>query len=110
MPNHIHMLIFIDRFNNGMMGESSESGSDYNGTMRASSKSGNDCNGTMRASSPTAATSLSTVIRTFKTMVTKELGISIWQRSFYDEVIKNETHFQNVWNYIAFNALKQAQI
>lgn len=96
MPNHIHMLIFIDRFNNGM--------------MWASSKSGNNCNGTMWASSPTAATSLSTVIRTFKTMVTKELGISIWQRSFYDEVIKNETHFQNVWNYIAFNALKEAQI
>lgn len=84
MPNHIHMLIFIDRYEDGIANE----------------------HGTMRASSPTS-TDLSTVIRTFKTMVTKEIGTPIWQRSFYDEIIKNETHFQNVWNYIAYNALKE---
>ena len=84
MPNHIHMLIFIDRYEDGIANE----------------------HGTMWASSPTS-TDLSTVIRTFKTMVTKEIGTPIWQRSFYDEIIKNETHFQNVWNYIAYNALKE---
>lgn len=82
MPNHIHMLIFIDRYEDGIANE----------------------HGTMWASSPT---SLSTIIRTFKTMVTKEIEVNIWQRSFYDEIIKNETHFQNVWNYIAYNALKE---
>ena len=82
MPNHIHMLVFIDGYGN---------------------KTANDV-GTVRAPSPT---SLSTIIRTFKTMVTKEIGTPIWQRSFYDEIIKNETHFQNVWNYIAYNALKE---
>ncbi len=61
-------------------------------------------NGTMRASSPTE---LGTIVRTFKTFVTKELGFSIWQRSYYDEIIYNETHFQNVWNYIEYNALKE---
>lgn len=79
MPNHIHMLIFIDCYDNG----------------------------TMKASSPTAEVNLSSIVRTFKTMVTKEIGIPIWQRSFYDEIIKNETHFQNAWNYVAFNALKE---
>jgi len=43
MPNHIHLLIFL--------------------------------NGTMRASSPTS--SIETIIRSFKTMVTKEIGQSI---------------------------------
>lgn len=90
MPNHIHMLIFIDRFHQD------------NETV---CNKVNDKNGTMWASSPT--TDLSTVVRTFKTMVTKEIGISIWQRSFYDEIIKSETHFQNVWNYTVFNALKE---
>ena len=76
MPNHIHMLIFIDNFNNG----------------------------TMWASSPTK---LGTIIRSLKTMVTKEIGFSIWQRSYYDKIIRNEKHFQSVWNYIEYNALKE---
>ena len=76
MPNHIHLLIFIDRFHNG----------------------------TMKASSPTG---LGTVVRSLKTMVTRETGISIWQRSYYDEIIRDEKHFQYVWNYIEYNALKE---
>ncbi len=76
MPNHIHLLIFIDEYKNG----------------------------TMWASSPTK---LGTVVRSLKTMVTKEIGYSIWQRSYYDEIIRDEKHFQSVWNYIEFNALKE---
>ena len=76
MPNHIHLLIFIDEYKNG----------------------------TMWASSPTK---LGSVVRSFKTMVTKEIGFSIWQRSYYDEIIRNEKHFQYVWNYIEYNALKE---
>ena len=76
MPNHIHMLVFIDNFNNG----------------------------TMWASSPTK---VETVVRSLKTMVTKEIGLSIWQRSYYDEIIRDENHFQYVWNYIEYNALKE---
>ena len=76
MPNHIHILIFIDEF---------------------------QC-GTMRASSPTK---LGTVIRSLKTFVTKEVGFPIWQRSYYDEIIRDEKHFQSVWNYIEYNAIKE---
>ena len=76
MPNHIHILIFIDEFQSG----------------------------TMRASSPTK---LGTVIRSLKTFVTKEVGFPIWQRSYYDEIIRDEKHFQSVWNYIEYNALKE---
>lgn len=49
---------------------------------------------------------LSTVIRSLKTFVTKEIWESIWQRSFYDEIIKNEAHFQSAWTYIEYNAFK----
>ncbi|WP_417717806.1 transposase, partial [Ruminococcus sp.] len=39
---------------------------------------------------PTSETpTLSRVIKHFKEAVTKELGYSIWQKSFYDTIIKN---------------------
>lgn len=61
-------------------------------------------NGAMKASHPT---NLSTIIRTLKTMVTHEIGYSIWQKSFYDEIIKSQNQYENCWNYIEYNALKQ---
>lgn len=60
--------------------------------------------GTMRASSPT---NLRTVIRLLKTFVTRDAGKSIWQRSFYDEIIKDEAHFQRAWEHIEYTAVKE---
>ena len=57
--------------------------------------------GTMKASSPT--TSIVTIIRTFKTMVTKEIGIPIWQRSFHDHIIRGERDYEKIWQYIDTN-------
>ena len=61
-------------------------------------------NGTMWASSPTK--SISTIVRSFKTLVTKEIGKSIFQRSFYDHVIRDEKDYQKIWEYIDTNPLK----
>lgn len=58
----------------------------------------------MPTSSPTG---VENIIRSLKTLVTKEIGFSMWQRSYYDEVIRDENHFQYVWNYIEYNALKE---
>lgn len=52
---------------------------------------------------------LSRVIKQFKGSVTKKLGFSIWQKSFYDEIIRNEEHLQRVWTYIDYNHLKPHQ-
>ncbi len=46
---------------------------------------------------------LQTIIRSFKTMVTKQLGKSIWQTSYYEHVVRNEKDYLNVWNYIEEN-------
>ena len=48
-------------------------------------------------------TNLLTVIRSFKTMVTRELGHSIWQTSFYDHVIRTEANYLRIWQYIDEN-------
>ncbi len=76
MPNHIHLLFLF-----------------YEEPC---------ADGGMRASRPT----LFTVIRSFKTMVTKEIGYSVWQDSYYDEIIDNENGYLEAWRYIDENPLK----
>ena len=58
--------------------------------------------GGMLASRPT----LHTIIRSIKTMVTKELGYSIWQSSYYEHIIRNQQSYQEIWQYIDNNPLK----
>ena len=60
--------------------------------------------GTMRASSPT--NNIETIIRSFKTMVTKEIGTSIWQRSYHDHIIRGDKDYQKIWEYIDTNVIR----
>ncbi len=86
MPNHIHLIIFISGYEKGLMWHE---------------------NGTMWASSPTTTPqSISQLIKSFKTLVTKQIGYSIWQRSFHDHIIRNEQEYQKIWQYIDTNPLK----
>ena len=62
----------------------------------------NDIGGGMWSSRPT----LNSVIRSFKTLVTKEIGYSIWQASFYEHIIRNDAEYQQIWNYIDNNPAK----
>lgn len=60
--------------------------------------------GGMRASRPT----LHTIVRSFKTMVTCELGCSIWQASYYEHIVRNEEDYLAIWKYIDENPAKWA--
>ena len=57
--------------------------------------------GTMWASSPTK--NVESVIRSFKVLVTKQVGNAIWQRSFYDHIIRGERDYREIWEYIDNN-------
>ncbi len=79
MPNHIHAIIIIG------------------------------CNGEAERSRPFPT--LSTVIGLYKSGVSKliheiEPQIPVWQKSFYDKIIRNEQGYQEVWQYINENSLK----
>ena len=50
--------------------------------------------------------SVSTVVGMMKRWVSKQLGKSIWQKSFIDRVIRNEKGYLAVWEYIDNNPLK----
>lgn len=73
MPNHIHMIIRI----------------------------GFDSDGTMWASSPTRG--IPQLIKSFKTMVSKECGTTIFQRSYYDHIIRSEADYMEKQKYILTN-------
>ena len=76
MPNHVHMILRI---------------------------SANDpLQGPMWASAPTGG-SVPSLIRSWKTLVSKELGYSIWQRSYYDHIIRDEHDYLVKAGYIAEN-------
>lgn len=56
------------------------------------------------------APTISRIIKQFKGSITKQIGFSIWQKSFYDRIIRNEKEYQEVWNYIHNNPLKYLEV
>ncbi|MCL2096572.1 MAG: transposase [Oscillospiraceae bacterium] len=55
------------------------------------------------------APTVSRIINQFKGYVTKQIGFSIWQKLFYDEIIRNEQTYRNIWQYINENPEKWAE-
>lgn len=53
-----------------------------------------------------SAPTVSTVIGQFKRFVSKQVGFPLWQKSFIDEIIRNEQHYLTTWQYIDNNHLK----
>ena len=43
------------------------------------------------------------IIRQFKGIITKKIGKSIWQRSYYDRIIRNKDEYLLIWQYIDGN-------
>lgn len=79
MPDHIHLIIQLDK-------------------------------GAMWASPPTERKTqqnrVSTIVRSIKVLTTKEVGEPLFQRSYYDHVIRNQKDFDEVWKYIDNNPRK----
>ena len=55
--------------------------------------------------------SISKIVALYKTGVTKQLrkikpDIQVWQRSFYDHIIRSQKSYEEIWTYIDNNPLK----
>ena len=50
--------------------------------------------------------SVSSKLRSWKSLITKAIGRSIWQRSFYDHVIRDSHDYEVRWKYIDDNPSK----
>ena len=79
MPNHIHMVIRVEERINPF---------------------------------PTIAYDISNVVGKYKAAVARTVGNAfmhsgkLWQSSFYDHIIRNDTDYQNIWQYISANPSK----
>lgn len=56
--------------------------------------------------SPYCQESAPTIIGSFKRAVSMKIGKSIWQKSYYDHVIRDEYDYQIKWQYIDDNPAK----
>ena len=52
------------------------------------------------------APTISRIIQQFKGSITRQVGFPIWQKLFYDHIIRNQKEYQKVWEYIDTNPLK----
>ncbi|MDO4847884.1 MAG: hypothetical protein Q3968_07130 [Clostridiaceae bacterium] len=63
--------------------------------------------------SPLQRSTLSKIIGYLRMNISKEIHSAssnsekIWHRNYYDRVIRNQREFENCWNYIEYNALKE---
>ena len=76
MPNHVHMILRIS--------------------------ANESLQGPMWASAPTDA-SIPNLIRSWKVLISKELGQSVWQKSYYDHIIRDEYDYLVKARYIEEN-------
>jgi REP element-mobilizing transposase RayT len=76
MPNHIHMVVVIVR---------SAPSSSVPGALRSPSQT------------------LGAIIRGFKSAVTKQLGWPVWQRNYYEHVVRGASDLERIRAYIALN-------
>lgn len=47
-----------------------------------------------------------TVVAQLKGVVTKQAGMNIWQKSFHDHIVRTESDYRDIWEYIDNNPLK----
>lgn len=76
MPNHVHIILTINTYENG----------------------------SPRAATPTV--SIPRIVNSLKSLATKEAGMPLWQRGYYEHIIRGEQDYQNIWQYIENNAAK----
>lgn len=56
-----------------------------------------------------SAPTVSSVIRSLKGTASKQAGFSIWQKGFYDHVIRNDADYLNVMEYIVSNPIRWSE-
>ncbi len=113
MPDHIHIMLFVFEDENSIEKTSSPetqvSLTSTNGSSRTSTNgsSRTSTNGSSRTSTPTRQHSaVSRFVSTFKRFCNKEYGENIWQRHFYDHIIRNRKDYEEHLKYIYENPIR----
>lgn len=111
MPNHIHGILIINENNNHPVGARrclalDNTNTDRNGVTKQ--------NRAIHRVAPTVrSNSLGEIVGQFKSVVTKKIkrlrdqpGIPVWQRNYYEHIIRNEKELNAIREYIINNSLQ----
>ncbi len=104
MPNHIHGII---RLRGGELPSPNKSNSPIKLGDRI-------IRGEFNSPPQSPSNNIGAIVRGYKSSVTKQLnllniGCVVWQRNYYEHIIRDDKSFQNITNYIKNNPAKWAE-
>jgi REP element-mobilizing transposase RayT len=118
MPNHIHGILVITDDGRGTL-QRAPTGNDDNVSTLQRAPTGNDDNVSTLQRAPTGnieqfgkpvSNSIPTIVRGFKSATTKQInllrntpGMLVWQRNYYEHVIRNDDSYYSIAEYIRAN-------
>ena len=82
MPNHVHMIIGIERADSGRQDGGRQDGGRQN-------------------AAPTRT--ITQMVGQWKRVISMKIGYPIWQKSFHDHIIRNEAEYERIAKYIKHN-------
>jgi putative transposase len=101
MPNHMHGIVFVKN----CRGEVSSPFSSDSDTIKSIKQGGE--------TPPLRKNTLGKVVAYFKYQSAKKInqirmapGVPVWQRNYYERIIRNEKELQSIREYIRYNPLK----
>jgi len=116
MPNHLHGIIWISKGVSQYAPTQSSNQSEKGVSQYAPTQSSNQSEKGASQYAPTKrafrspSKTLGAIIRGYKSSVTKEINIirktsgsPIWQRNYYEHIIRNEIELNNISHYILNN-------
>ena len=89
MPDHVHMILIIQR-----------------GDARLEAALASECDDRGTTNANVARPTISGIVGQMKRYVTRTVGVSIWQRSYYDHVVRDHRDYCELVEYIRDNPLK----
>ncbi|MCC7520207.1 MAG: hypothetical protein IT220_01100 [Flavobacteriaceae bacterium] len=109
MPNHIHAIIHIRR--SGELHSPNSSG-ESNSPLTEKGECNSPQHSHRRFVSPSHT--VGAIVRGYKSAVTKQLnqlniGCEVWQRNYFEHIIRNDMAYQRISAYIKNNPAKWAQ-
>ena len=93
MPNHVHMIIEINNV----------------GAYCIRPKDKNIKEGACNAPLQKYENNLSYIIRGIKGATSKKIGKTIWQRNYYEHIIRNEKELEEIIQYIEYNPISNEE-
>ena len=101
MPNHLHMIVRISAVR--------DDGNRPAVTQTLYAAPWADCAAARADCHPPLRKSIPNMVQGLKGAVAREIGFSLWQRSYHDHIVRDEDDYQKVWRYIEENPAKWAE-